>query len=211
MTIKTLLRLKIDTTLENLRKNRMEGYFVKDRTELLALLEQLIPDGSRVGFGGSTTLEQLGVIQTLRDRPVSLIDLFQEGVSPAQRKSLLRECFTADCLLTSSNAITEQGELYNIDGNGNRVAAMIYGPESVIVVAGVNKIVPSLEDAQKRLEQIAAPANAIRLNKDAPCAKLGHCVHCRAPQRICSFYVLTGWQQNKGRIKVVLVDDCLGF
>lgn len=211
MPMKTLLNIKIDATLKNLNRNQMESYFVHTQTELLSLLEQLIPDGSRVGFGGSVTLYQLGVIETLRNRPIHLIDSDRDDITPEQREKRLHECFTADCFVTSSNAITQEGELYNIDGNGNRVSAMIYGPKSVIVIAGINKIVPSLEAAQKRLQEIAAPANAIRLYKDTPCAKIGHCVHCHVPQRICSSYVTLGWQQNKDRIKVVLADDCLGF
>lgn len=202
---------KTETTLKNLRNNQMEGYFVGSREELSNLLEKLIPNGSKVGYGGSTTLRQLEIIRTLKERPLTLIDVFGEGVSPEKKKALFRECFFADCFLTSSNAITEQGELYNIDGKGNRVAAMIYGPDSVIVIAGVNKIVPSFEAAEKRLEEIAAPANAVRLNKNTPCTQIGHCVHCDSPERICSFYVKTGRQQQKNRIKVILVNEQLGL
>lgn len=211
MLMDQLIDLKITNTLKNLQKNQMEAYLVQNREEIYTLLEQLIPEGSTVGFGGSMTLSQLGVIESLRNRPIKLLDRDDKSLTAQQRNEILHACFTADYFLTSSNAITEQGELYNIDGNGNRVAAMIYGPKNVIVIAGINKIVPTLEDAHKRLREIAAPANTIRLNKDTPCSKIGHCMDCRSPQRICSSYVTLGWQQNKGRIKVILVNDCYGF
>lgn len=211
MPLKRLIDIKVNATIEKLQKNQMEGYFVRNSSELFLLLEDLIPSGSSVGLGGSVTVEKLGIIEWLRNRELLLFDRQKEGLTRPEIEEIFRKSLTADCFITSSNAITQNGELYNIDGNGNRVSAMIYGPKSVIVVAGTNKIVPSLEEAKKRLEEIAAPANAIRLNKDTPCAKVGRCMDCSSPQRICSSYVVLGWQQKKGRIKVILVDDTLGF
>lgn len=211
MHLKKLTDIKVNTTIANLQKNQMEGYFVKNTQELFLLLEDLIPSGNSVGFGGSVTIESLGIIEWLRNRDLLLFDRQKESLTRSEIEEIFIKSLTADCFITSSNAITQNGQLYNIDGNGNRVSAMIYGPKSVIVIAGINKIVPSLEEAKKRLEEIAAPANAIRLNKDTPCAKVGRCMYCSSPQRICSSYVVLGWQQKKGRIKVILVDDTLGF
>ena len=111
----------------------------------------------------------------------------------------------------SSNAITEKGELYNVDGNGNRVAALIWGPKNVIIVAGYNKIVKDIDESRARIEEIAAPANATRLGCDTPCTKTGHCMNCASPKRICATTVITGWQRVQNRIKVILVGEELGY
>ena len=119
--------------------------------------------------------------------------------------------FFADCYLTSCNAVTEQGELYNVDGNANRVAAMTYGPKSVICVVGYNKIVPNLEAAVARVEQVAAPANAVRLHRKTPCTVTGRCEDCHSPDRICCTTVIHRQQRVPGRIKVILVGEELGY
>ena len=124
---------------------------------------------------------------------------------------IFRKSFFSDTYLTSTNAITENGELYNVDGYGNRVAAMIYGPKSVIVVAGINKIVKDLDQAVERVKRIAAPANSIRLDKNTPCTKTGYCVDCKKDDRICCSYTVLGHQKQKNRIKVILVGESLGY
>lgn len=123
----------------------------------------------------------------------------------------MREAFFADTYLTSTNALTEEGELYNVDGNGNRVAAMLFGPKQVIVVAGYNKIVADMEAACRRIEKIAAPANVVRLGLSAPCAQTGECMHCHSEGRICCDYVRMGMQRTPGRIKVIIVGEPLGY
>ncbi|WP_245755151.1 lactate utilization protein [Pelosinus propionicus] len=122
-----------------------------------------------------------------------------------------RRSFSADTFLCSTNALTEDGELYNIDGNGSRVAAMIYGPEQVIIVAGINKIVRNLEEAEKRVRNYAAPLDAKRLQKNTPCASLGYCVDCKSEERICNDFVVIKRQFTKGRIKVIIVGKQLGY
>ena len=150
------------------------------------------------------------------------MDHIATGLTRAQALDVMRQSFLADVFICSANAITQQGELYNVDGNGNRVSAMIFGPKSVIVVAGVNKIVPDLSAAVQRVKAIAAPQNAKRLGCQTPCAKTGQCLAlqqgktglcsgCSAPQRICSSYTVLGWQQQKGRIKVILCGEELGY
>ena len=124
---------------------------------------------------------------------------------------MYKKAFDADVYLTSTNAITMDGELYNVDGNGNRVAAMIYGPKKVIVVAGKNKIVENVEEAVKRNEEICAVKNSIRLNKGNPCEKVGHCVHCKSPSRICRAYTVIGFNRTFERIHIILVNEDLGY
>ena len=124
---------------------------------------------------------------------------------------MFREAFFCDTYLTGTNAVTEEGELYNVDGNGNRVSAMIFGPKSVIVVAGYNKIVPNLEAARKRVREVSAPANAVRLDTKTPCKIIGTCRDCHSDERMCCSYVTLGQQRIKGRIKVIIVGESLGF
>lgn len=126
-------------------------------------------------------------------------------------KQIYRDAFSADTYLMSANAITETGELYNVDGNSNRVAALAFGPEQVIVLAGYNKIVPDMAAAVTRVEKIAAPANATRLHCQTPCAVTGECGHCNAPGRICCNYMVTGFQRQKNRVKVILIGEELGY
>ncbi|SNR91529.1 Uncharacterised ACR, YkgG family COG1556 [Anaerovirgula multivorans] len=128
-----------------------------------------------------------------------------------EKKEIYRKSFSADAFLCSTNALTEEGELYNIDGNGSRVAAMIYGPYQVIIVTGMNKIVRSLEEAEKRVRQYAAPLDAKRLNKKTPCVTLGYCIDCKSEERICNDFVVIKRQFNKGRIKVIIVGKHLGY
>ena len=126
-------------------------------------------------------------------------------------QKLYRECFSADVYLTSSNAITKKGELYNVDGNGNRVAAMLFGPKKVIVIIGVNKIVENIDEAVKRVEEVAAVKNNIRLNKKNPCVQAGHCVHCNSPVKICREYTLITSSAIEKRIHIICVNQNLGY
>lgn len=156
---------KIETTIENLKKHNMLGIYIKDRGELLQVLEDLIDDKSTIGIGDSMTLFELGIIDYLRARNLHFLDKYSEDYKGKDKKELYRANFSADTFLTGTNAITEKGELYNIDGNGSRVAPMIYGPDQVIVVVGVNKIVRDLDEAKKRASHLAAPVDAKRLGK----------------------------------------------
>ena len=124
---------------------------------------------------------------------------------------MYKKTFMADAYFTSTNAITENGELYNVDGNGNRVAAMLYGPDKVIVICGVNKIVKDLNEAIERNKRVAAPINAKRLNKDTPCAKVGYCMDCKSKDRICNEYTVIKRQRNKDRIHVIFMNENLGY
>jgi len=185
---------QIDRIINNLRKRNMEGFFVSDNSELISLLEKLIAENSVIGVGDSMTLFETGVIDFIRKGSYIYI-----------------QNFSADTFLCSTNAITESGELYNIDGNGSRVAPMLYGPKQVILVAGINKIVKDIEEAEKRVRNYSAPIDAKRLDKDTPCVNLGYCIDCKSPNRICNDFVVIRGQFIKNRIKVIIVGKQLGY
>ncbi|MFD3158494.1 lactate utilization protein [Haloimpatiens sp. FM7330] len=204
---------RVEKTIQNLQKNNMEGYFVQDEKELIEKIEELVKDGDTVSVGGSMTLFEAGVMEHLRSSRYNFLDRYKEGLTKDDIKNIYRKSFCTDTYFMSTNALTENGELFNIDGNGNRVAALIYGPDQVIIVAGINKIVADLEEAESRVKNCAAPINAKRLNKNTPCTKVGYCVDCHSDDRICSHYVVTRRQNlgNKGRIKVIIVNKELGY
>ena len=208
--MKWLVEAKIKRTIEALEKNNMSSYLVNDKEELIKVIETLINKGDKVGFGGSVTLEETGVLEYLRTADYNLLDRGKPGLTQEEIDNVLRECFFADAYFTSSNAITENGELYNVDGKGNRVAAMIYGPKKVIVIAGINKIVSDLDEAIKRVKNLSAPVNAMRLNKATPCVKTAKCMECNSPDRICrEFTVIKKPVPN--RIYVIFINNNLGY
>ncbi|MBZ4667806.1 MAG: lactate utilization protein [Defluviitaleaceae bacterium] len=202
---------KIERTIEGLRKRNMEGYVVNNEVELLELLTKLIPQNSVVGVGDSMTLFETGVIDFLRKENITFLDKYREGITSEEKRELYIKNFSADIFMCSTNALTESGELYNIDGNGSRVAPMLYGPRQVILVAGINKIVRDIEEAEKRVRQYAAPIDAKRLKKSTPCTVLGYCADCKSPDRICNDFVVIKGQFVKGRIKVIIVKKQLGY
>ncbi|HHY65143.1 MAG TPA: lactate utilization protein [Clostridiaceae bacterium] len=206
-----ILEKRAARTIENLAKNNMPGFYVKTREQAVEKVAELMKEGELVAVGGSMTLFETGIIEHLRSGRYSFLDRYIEGLSSAQKEEIYRKSFLADTYLTSTNAITEAGELYNVDGTGNRVAAMIYGPKSVIVVAGINKIVRDINEAVERVRRIAAPANCTRLDTGTPCIKTGYCVNCRSEGRICCSYTVLGYQRQKDRIKVIIVGEDLGY
>lgn len=202
---------KVERTISSLEKNNISGYFVQDEDELLKTIKNLLNEGDTVSVGGSMTLIETGVIDFLRSGDYQFLDRYAENLTREDLKEIYRKSFFADGYITSTNALTEAGELYNVDGNGNRVAAMLYGPDKVIVVCGINKIVKDVDEAVKRNREIAAPANAKRLNRNTPCAKIGYCMNCNSEERICNEYTLIKRQGTKGRISVIIVNKNLGY
>lgn len=181
---------RILRTIKALEKNNMNGYMVASNVDLISKIEELISPKSKVSCGGSMTLFETGVIDHLKSGRYEFLDRYKEGLTQDEIKEIFRQSFLSDAYVTSTNAITENGEIYNVDGNGNRVAAMLYGPDKVIIVAGVNKIVPNVEEAIIRTKEYASPINAKRLNKETPCTKIGRCVECNSDNRICNEYTL---------------------
>lgn len=202
---------KIARTVEAINKNNMNGYYVKDRDELINLIEEIVSEESLVSCGGSMTLFEAGVMEHLRSGRYKFLDRYKEGITREEVVNMFKESFFADAYFTSSNAVTENGELYNVDGNGNRVAAMLYGPEKVIVICGVNKIVKDVEEAIKRNRECAAPINARRLNKETPCSKVGYCMDCKSKDRICNEYTLIKRQNRKDRMHIIFLNENLGY
>ena len=209
--IKWVDEQKIKRTMKNLEKNNIESYFVEDNSALIEKISEFVKEGDTVSVGGSMTLFETGVIEFLRNGKFNFLDRYEQGLNGNDIKDIFRKTFSADAYFVSSNAVTEKGELYNVDGTGNRVAAMIYGPDNVIVIVGVNKIVRDVQEAIERNKEYAAPANAKRLNRNTPCTKVGYCMDCSSSERICNDYVLIRRQGQKGRIKVIIVGKELGY
>ena len=202
---------RILRTIKALEKNNMNGYMVASNVDLISKIEELISPKSKVSCVGSMTLFETGVIDHLKSGRYEFLDRYKEGLTQDEIKEIFRQSFLSDAYVTSTNAITENGEIYNVDGNGNRVAAMLYGPDKVIIVAGVNKIVPNVEEAIIRTKEYASPINAKRLNKETPCTKIGRCVECNSDNRICNEYTLIKRQIDKNRIHVIFLNDNLGY
>lgn len=212
----------IKKTVENLRRNNMVPYVVEKGSDVLPLLKTLLPEGVTVGVGGSETLTKLGVISFLREGNYKFFDRYAKGLTRPEAVEVMRQSLLADAFITSSNAVTEKGELYNVDGNGNRVAALCFGPKEVFVIVGANKIVKDIKAAEERVKKIAAPKNCQRLALPSPCSKTGECVSlslenrelcdgCATESRICSSYVISGYQRNKDRIKVIICKESMGY
>ncbi|WRS28429.1 lactate utilization protein [Oscillospiraceae bacterium MB08-C2-2] len=202
---------KIEKAIRQLQINNMGGYYAENTEELFALLSTLLVKGEKIGCGDSLTLEQTGVFEYIRKSDFIFYDKHQPGLTSEKKREIYLNNFDADTFLTGTNAVTADGQLFNIDGNGSRVAPMLYGPKQVIVVVGVNKLVNTVEDAIGRARQVAAPLDAKRLGKNTPCVKLGKCINCRHEQRICNDFVLIARQFVKERIKVIFVNGDYGY
>jgi len=205
------LEKQVERTIINLKKRNMAGFFVNDEPELKKALKELINENSVVGVGDSVTLLETGIIDFLRNGNYDFLNKYREGITSEEKRHLYIRNFSADTFMCSTNALTEDGELYNIDGNGSRVAPIIYGPKQVIIVTGINKIVRNIEEAEKRVRNYSAPLDAKRLGKNTPCTTLGYCADCRSPDRICNDFTIIRGQFVKDRIKVIIVGKNLGY
>lgn len=194
---------------EAFRKRHFEAYYCPTKEEAIKQVLELIPETDVVAWGGSETVGQIGLLDLLRERN-TVIDR-DLGKTPEEKTALMRKGLLSDTFLLSSNAITEDGQLVNIDGTGNRLAALIFGPKSVIVVAGMNKVVKTLADAESRARNTAAPANAQRFDVATPCKLAGGCADCLSPTSICASFVRTRISKPAGKIKVVLIGEAYGF
>ena len=196
---------------EALNKRYFEAYYCSDREEGLKKVLELIPGEHTVSWGGTLTVDELGIKDALRRRGQKLIDR-DAAQTNEERVELMRQGLLADTFLTSSNAVTEDGQLFNIDGNGNRVAAFCYGPKQVIVVAGMNKVVPDMDAAYSRVRHYTAPGVVQRFpSAKTPCNVNGLCADCKSPDSCCCHFVHTRLCRPAGRIKVVLVGEDLGL
>ena len=202
---------QVERTINALKKNNFEAVFVPDSKSACEEVIKQIPDGATVGVGGSITLTQIGLLDGLGNRNVRLIWPMRQGKTPKEILDLVRKSFSADVFLSSTNAVTEDGKLFNVDASGNRVGAMFIGPKKTIIVCGVNKIVKDMEAAEKKVKEWTAPQNARRLGRKTPCAETGVCADCKSPDRICNIYVTLAKKPSRIDVVVILVGENLGI
>lgn len=210
-------------TVEALKANNMNAIYAESKQDVCEAVRNILFPDCSIAVGGSVTLSECGVRDIISEPQYRFFDRNRPGITPEERTEVYRKTVGCDFLLCSSNAITENGELVNVDGTGNRVSALAFGPKKIIVIAGVNKIVPDLPAAMLRIKRIAAPKNAVRLGLNTPCAKLGHCISlegcdapaftagCKSERRICALYLITGYQMDPERITVILCGETLGY
>ena len=214
---------QIQRTMENLKKHRYDVQYVETKEEVLPIVQEMIPKGALVGSGGSETLAGCGVLELLRSGQYRYLDRFAKGVTAEQREELNHQAKDADVFLCSSNAIIEDGSLYNVDGNSNRISSIVYGPKKVIIVASVNKIVKDLDAAVYRVKSYVAPKNCARAGMKTYCATEGICLAlkktdkpammdgCDSPGRSCCNHLVSTHQRIPNRITVILVGEPLGL
>ena len=193
--------------IKGLESRNMTGYYAKDKDEALRTALGLIKKGSTVTMGGAMSAHEIGLVEALKKGNYNFVDRDQME----DKKAAALAAYSADVFLTSTNAMTEDGMLVNIDGNANRVSAIAHGPEKVIVIAGMNKVCDDLDGAMKRARSVAAPTNAQRFGIETPCSKTGSCMDCKSPDTICCQFLITRYSRHKDRIHVILVNDMLGF
>lgn len=204
--------MDIEATAKRLRENGFGCLVVADGPQALDEARKLLPDGGSVGLGGSVTLDEIGLRDYLKGSGHTVFDHGEEGIDKQERKKRRQAQLSCDLFICSANAVTAEGELVNMDGIGNRLAALCYGPKKVVVVAGENKLVPDRAAAVERVRKVAAPLNTRRIGFPNPCGESGECMDCRGETRICSQLLFTGFQSfTRGRISVILVRQKLGY
>jgi hypothetical protein len=203
--------LQAARTISALQKNNFDAHWVPDIATLLEAIFKIIPKGATVGVGGSMTLNQIGFFEKAEQHNIKLINPSLQKLSMEDFTEQRRQILLADVFLSSANAITEDGMIFNIDGTGNRVASMTFGPKKVIVVCGINKVVKDIEAAQKKVREYTAPMNAKRIGLKTPCAETGVCADCASPQRICNVFVTMAKKPTRTDMTVFLTDEHLGF
>lgn len=203
-------KLLAEKVIKGLQSRNMEGYYVKTKEEALKKVFSLIPRGSSIAWGGSASVDQAGIKVIAKTGDYVVYDR-EHCKNDIEKRDMEIKTFGCDYYLCSSNAITEDGILVNIDGNSNRVAAIAYGPAHVIMVVGMNKVVKDVDAAIYRARNEAAPINAQRFPLDTPCRKTGSCANCMSKDTICCQFLVTRFSRHEGRIKVILVEEDLGF
>lgn len=211
---------KLETTAKALRSNNMQAFVVQDCEQAVQKVSELLKEGETISCGGSVSLAESGVLDLMKSGKYNFLDR-TKCANREEVEEIYRKTFCADTFLTSANAVTLSGDIYNVDGNSNRVAAIAYGPKSVIFVVGCNKIVADLQEAQQRVKKVAAPANGTRLELTTPCSKTGECISCKTgggmtagcknQGRMCCSYLVSSYQRHKDRYKVILVAQPLGY
>lgn len=209
---------RLQKTIRALERNNITVHFAQNREQACQIARSFLTEGCAVAVAGSVTLRQTGIQQMIEDgnyqytsRYVKGTFTFDKTLDPQTVRRSYLDAYTADAYFTGANALTEEGELMYVDGQGNRISAIAFGPGKVINVVGVNKLVKDREAGFQRIYTVAAPANSRRYDRTTPCVTLGHCVQCKSDQRGCSDYLIVSHQKEKGRMHVILVNEDLGF
>ena len=214
---------RIERIITALRKNNMQGIYVPCINDITKTVENLLFEGCTIAAGGSVSLQESGVWELINRNCYKFSDRNRQGITPEEKEQVFKGVIGSDFYLCSTNAITESGELLNVDGFANRISAIAFGPKRVIMIVGKNKIVKDLNEAFLRVKKIAAPKNCVRLGIDSPCSKLGHCISlikcdnpaisdgCDYTHRICANYLISARQQIKDRITVIICEEDLGY
>ena len=208
-------QIRLTEVKKALEENNFEVYLADNAANAKEVVQsEILPniDIKTVSWGGSTTFIATGLYGAVKDDPhLEVLDVFNKNLPPDETMDLRRKALLADLYITGTNAVTETGQLVNLDMYGNRVAAIAFGPKYVVILVGRNKIVADLEEAVSRIKNYAAPVNAMRLGKKTPCVKSSFCEECKGPDRICNTWIITEKSLPKARIKVVLINEDLGF
>ena len=214
---------QISRVITALEKNNMQGIYVPCINSISKVVEDLLFENAVISAGGSVSLVESGVWELLNSGKYNFLDRNRAGITPKEQVQVFKDCIGADFYFCSANAITEKGELVNVDGFANRISSIAFGPKKVIMVVGANKIVKDVTEGLLRVKKIAAPKNCVRLGLDNPCVKLGHCISleksdnpdfadgCYSDRRICTQYLISGKQREKNRITVILCGEHLGY
>ena len=215
--------LRIEKTIKALLENNINAVYAKNSDEVKEIVKNMLFEGAKITSGGSVSLIESGVIDIIKSGEYNYLDRMRKGITPEEQFEVYKQTLDCDFYFCSSNAVTEKGELINVDGNCNRVSAITFGPKKVVMVVGANKIVKDIKDGFLRVKKIAAPKNCVRLSLDTPCSKLGHCVSllnnenpdfadgCNNDSRICVNYVVSARQRVKDRINVIICEENLGY
>ena len=193
--------------IKGLESRNMTGYYAATKEEALKKALELIPEGSSISMGGAMSAHEIGLVEALKNGNYNFIDRDKEE----DKRAAMLAAYDADVFIASTNAMTEDGVMINIDGNSNRVSAIAQGPKKVIFIVGMNKVCNDVDAAMKRARNVAAPTNAQRFGLSTPCAKTGSCMNCKSPDTICCQILITRYSRHEGRIHVILVNDSLGF
>jgi len=198
-----------------LERNNFEAFLADNATKAREVVQkEILPKtgAKSVSWGGSLTFTSSGLYDAIKDHPdLEVLDVFDKQRSDEEKAELRRQALLVDLFITGTNAVTETGKLVNLDMYGNRIAAITFGPKNVVILVGRNKIVPDVEEAMFRIKNYAAPINAMRLDKKTPCVKTSYCEDCKSPERICNTWTITEKSFPRGRVKVVLINEDMGF
>lgn len=215
--------LKIEKTMENLRLNNMKPYYANTKDEVCKIVKDMLFKGAVITAGGSMSLKESGVWEIMESPEYRFYDRTKPGITDEERLEAFRMAIGCDFFFCSSNAVTENGELINVDGNANRISSIAFGPKKVVMIVGVNKIVKDIDEGFLRVKKIAAPKNGVRLKTGTPCEKTGRCIAlekndcpditdgCRCKTRMCADYLISAFQREKDRINVIFCGENLGY